>query len=63
MNWGVIPLLFDQDNAASDEARATFGCHLAREMGLLKPGDVVVITHGTFPGAGGTDLIRVVEIE
>lgn len=63
MNWGVIPLLFDQDNGASDEARAMFGCHLAREMGLLKPQDVVVITHGTYPGAGGTDLIRVVEIQ
>ena len=63
MNWGVIPLLYDEENADSDESRTRFGCGRARELGLLETGDVVVITHGTQQGAGGTDLIRVLEID
>lgn len=62
MNWGVIPLLYDEDKEDSDESRTEFGCARARELGLLETGDVVVITHGTQQGVGGTDLIRVLEI-
>ena len=62
MNWGVMPLLFDEDNAGSDEARTAFGCRRARELDFLKPEDLVVVTHGTHQGVGSTDLIRVVEI-
>ncbi len=60
LNWGVIPLLCETEANLSDEARAEFGCARALELGYLDSGDTVVITHGTRPGMGGTDLIRVV---
>jgi len=62
MNWGVMPLLHDTDAGQSDDARSAFGCRRAVEMGYLAPGDAVVVTHGTRPGQGGTDLIRVVVV-
>ncbi|MCG8415988.1 MAG: pyruvate kinase [Pseudomonadales bacterium] len=60
MNWGVIPLLCHSEATQSDEARAEFGCVRALELGYLDRGDTVVVTHGSRPGMGGTDLIRVV---
>ena len=60
LNWGVIPLLCSPEATASDETRTAFGCRQALKLGYLDPGDTVVVTHGTRPGMGGTDLIRVV---
>ncbi len=56
--WGVTPLLV-LDFAST---RQTFqvAVSLAQEQGLLKDGDLVVLTAGTLPGvAGSTDLIKV----
>lgn len=56
--WGVHPLLV-MDLATT---RQTFqaAISLAREDGLLKDGDLVVLSAGTLPGvAGSTDLIKV----
>ncbi|MEX2468356.1 MAG: pyruvate kinase [Pseudohongiellaceae bacterium] len=63
LNWGVMPLLYEADAAQSDDARSAFGCSKGLELGYLAPGDTVVVTHGTRPGQGGTDLIRVVKVE
>lgn len=63
MNWGVIPLLCPINATKTDETRAEFGCQRALELGYLQPGDTVVVTHGTRPGVGGTDLIRVVVVK
>ncbi|MCY4358790.1 MAG: pyruvate kinase [Gammaproteobacteria bacterium] len=60
MNWGVIPLLCPEEAIENDQTRTEFGCSKARELGYLDPGDTVVVTHGTQPGMGGTDLIRVI---
>ncbi|MGY2793331.1 pyruvate kinase [Thermostichus sp. MS-CIW-36] len=56
--WGVHPLLV-MDLATT---RQTFqaAISLAQEDGLLKDGDLVVLSAGTLPGvAGSTDLIKV----
>ena len=45
------------------EVSASFGYDYAKELGLVRPGDVCVVTHGTRTGVGGTDLIRVVKID
>ena len=60
LNWDVMPLR--HENLKDDEARTDFGCAMARKLGYLKQGDTVVVTHGTRPGLGGTDLIRVTYI-
>ncbi len=63
LNWGVIPLLSQGEGLDKDDARAAFGCDRGLELGFLQPGDTVVVTHGTVPGGGGTDLIRVVVLD
>ena len=60
MNWGVRPMLYDGE--PRDDARISFAIWKLREMGLVKEGDNVIITHGHDPRAGGTNLIRVVTI-
>ncbi len=61
MNWGVLPLLCT-DQESGDDERTRFGCELARQLGYLESGDTVVVTHGTRPDAGGTDMIRVMSV-
>ena len=63
LNWGVIPLLSKKEINTDDEKSTQYCCQQAKKLGFLKNGDVVVVTHGTDPGSGGTDLIRVVEID
>ncbi|MDX2272850.1 MAG: pyruvate kinase [Cyanobacteriota bacterium] len=58
MVWGVVPLLVID----LPSTRQTFqtAVNLAQEQGLLKDGDLVVLTAGTLQGiAGSTDLIKV----
>ncbi len=61
LHWGVYP--FQVSNAASvDELFAT-GAKLAREQGLAKPGDLIVITGGVPVGvAGSTNLLKLEKI-
>ncbi|MBM5791891.1 MAG: pyruvate kinase, partial [Cyanobacteria bacterium M_surface_10_m1_298] len=56
--WGVHPLLVsDMDNAASTFNRAM---EVAAEAKLLKEGDLVIQTAGTFTDvSGSTDLLKV----
>jgi len=61
LNWGVLPLL-REDLDGGDDVRTEFGCAMARKLGYLEAGDTVVVTHGTRPGMGGTDLIRVMTV-
>ncbi len=56
--WGVTPLLIENQTTTSktfDDAM-----NLAKEMNLLKQGDIVVETAGTLSGvSGSTDLVKV----
>ena len=63
LNWGVIPLLYKGDFSLDDEVSTSYGCKYAKKLGLVRSGDVCVVTHGTRTGIGGTDLIRVVKID
>jgi len=56
--WGVTPLLVsDMDNAAATFNRAM---EVAAEANLLKEGDLVIQTAGTFADvSGSTDLVKV----
>jgi pyruvate kinase len=62
LHWGVYPF---QIGAAStvDELFST-GAKLAKDVGLVKPGDLIVITGGVPIGvAGATNLLKVEKIE
>lgn len=62
MNWGVIPMLYDQEEQ-SDEAQIRFAISRAKQLRYIEPGDIVVATAGSGQRAGGTDLIRVITLE
>ncbi|MFC2039634.1 pyruvate kinase [Chloroflexota bacterium] len=58
LSWGVYPQLIP--NVTSVEFLFKTGGRLAKEMGVAKPGGVVVITGGIPVGvAGGTNLLKV----
>ena len=60
--WGVTPLLAPRtDNTDQMIARAV---EVAREYGLVKSGDKVVVTAGAAGSAPGTtNLIRILVVE
>ena len=60
MNWGVLPILYSGDR--SDEAKIEFGTERAKQLGYLHSGDIIVATAGHRQKAGGTDLIRVINL-
>lgn len=56
--WGVQPLLVLDLPSTGQTFKAAI--NVAQEKGLLREGDLVVMTAGTLPGvAGSTDLIKV----
>lgn len=58
MNWGVVPLL-GKPQSSSDELFIRT-VELARQSGLVKDGDLVIITAGVPVGvAGNTNTIRI----
>ena len=62
MSWGVIPVRVEEYENSDEFFRA--GVELAKEKGLVKFGDVIVITAGVPIGvSGSTNLIKVEEIE
>lgn len=60
MNWGVIPILDPEDRA--DEKKLEFCIEQAKKRGLLYIGDIVIATSGSTQTAGGTNLIKVMEV-
>jgi len=59
--WGVYPLQIV--GPASVEELFTTGARLSKEVGLAKPGDLVVITGGIPVGvAGSTNLLKVEKV-
>jgi len=61
LNWGVLPILYQGER--SDDAKIVFAITRARQLGYIRPGDVVVATAGHSQQAGGTDLLRVITVE
>ena len=61
MNWGVIPLLCEEDSE-DDSAKLEFAINRAVDLGYVEAGDVILMTAGTYHQAGGTDLIRVLTV-
>ena len=61
MNWGVIPLLCEEDSE-DDSAKLEFAIDRAVDLGYVEAGDVILMTAGTYHQAGGTDLIRVLTV-
>ena len=56
--WGVIPLLIKSKDTTTETF--TEALDIAKEMEILKTGDLVVETAGTLTGvSGSTDLIKV----
>lgn len=62
LSWGVTPLLIEKEETADDLFdEAT---NVAKEKGLVKEGDIVVLTAGVPLGkAGTTNMLRVIEIK
>jgi pyruvate kinase len=61
MNWGVIPILYQDKH--TDDAKIAFAIETAKARGALKTGDTLVATSGHSQTTGGTDLIRVLIVE
>ncbi|MEW7994088.1 MAG: pyruvate kinase [Candidatus Thiodiazotropha endolucinida] len=61
MNWGVVPILFQEES--TDEAKIAFCIEQARKRGLLNSGDIAIATSGYSQTTGGTDLIRVMTVD
>jgi pyruvate kinase len=61
MNWGVIPILYNEESA--DDAKIAHGIEKGRRLGLVENGDIVIVTSGHSQMTGGTDLIRVITVE
>jgi pyruvate kinase len=57
----VLPILYSDES--TDEARIEFGIKRAKQLGYLKSGDLIVATAGQGQKAGGTDMIRVIELD
>ncbi len=57
LNWGVTPTV--AEGVADDDAMLEHGLAWAREQGVLKAGDIVVVTAGISHEAGSTSSIRV----
>ena len=61
LSWGVEPLLIEKEETADELFESA--AKAAAKAGLVKKGDVVVITAGVPLGvSGNTNMIRVVEI-
>ncbi len=61
MSWGIYGVLCSEQD--SDEARLDFAIESAKRIGLLVPGDLVILTAGSLRQAGSTNLIRVVSVD
>jgi pyruvate kinase len=62
LRWGVHP--FQIAKASSVDELFTMGAKLSKELGLAKPGDLIVITGGIPIGiAGSTNLLKVEKIQ
>lgn len=61
LSWGVAPLLIKKEETADDLFEAA--SRAAEKAGLVKKGDIVVLTGGVPLGTiGTTNMIRVIEI-
>ena len=61
LQWGVTPFLIPQENTTEDLFREAAAAAVA--AGLVKKGDIVVLTAGLPLGkAGTTNMLRVVEV-
>ncbi|MEA3412363.1 MAG: pyruvate kinase [Pseudomonadota bacterium] len=61
MNWGVIPILYQDKHL--DDARIDFAIKQATKRGIVKAGDILVATAGHSQTTGGTNSIRVLSVE
>ncbi len=61
MNWGITALLCEP--GLSDQKRIEYGVEQARQLGFVDSGDIVVATWGYKHSTGGTDMIRVLEVD
>ena len=61
MMWGVLPVLINKKNSAEELYAEAIAA--AANEGVLKKGDVVVLTAGVPLGVSGkTNMIRVMEV-
>ena len=62
LHWGVYP--FQTASPASAEELFATGARLSKELGLARPGDLIVITGGIpVEAAGSTNLLKVKRVE
>ena len=62
MNWGVTGVLLDSEAGTDDDAVIESTLRRAKELGIVAPGDVCVVTAGRSRETGSTNLIRVVSV-
>jgi len=62
MNWGVTGVQLDTEEGSDDDAVIDAAVRRAKEIGIVEPGDVCVVTAGRSRETGSTNLIRVVTV-
>jgi pyruvate kinase len=62
LNWGVTGILCTRRDFPSNEEMVEEGVRLARELGYVQSGEVVVVTAGSLRQVGSTNLIRLVDV-
>ncbi len=61
MNWGVVPILYQDE--LSDAGRISFAIEQGKIRNIVQAGDILIVTSGHSQTAGGTDLIRVLTVD
>jgi len=61
MNWGVVPILYQDE--LLDEAQISFAIEQGKARNIVQTGDILIVTSGHSQAAGGTDLIRVLTVD
>ena len=61
LSWGVLPVKTEFQHT-TDEILAN-GIRVAKETGLVVPGDTIIVTGSSAIGVGSTDMMQIITVE
>ena len=61
LSWGVLPVKSDM-KYTTDEILSN-GIKIAKETGLVVPGDTIIVTGSSAIGVGSTDMMQIITVE
>ncbi len=65
MNWGVRGILFEGEFHGNwgDETMIRMAMRRGIQLGLMAPGDIILVTHGVDHEAGSTSMLQVLTVD